>query len=795
MGNRSQRQKERHEKKRQEKRKKQEQSRGRAFENPRNGGAPLGSNARHRERLSKQIPRAWAGETVEDVAVFDDSVLATLPPDVAQQVSLVREVLHEATESRGEEAVTRLSVISRSSPLSEWRLFIRGLVDWLADDTEAASEAWKRLDTERRPGRIATAMMIALRSDLEQTSPPAANGESADADPVASPAIPLSRCDDQLLYHGKLLRRVRFDRAALRVAEAGVNMPEESNDLVLGPRKFQWLKQFFKEYGDTEPDLIAALSQTALGRTFVQNFHDLFDEVVRSLPGPRHDRQNRLLTYFFYSRFQNDPPAEKTAKRSLNQYLNHDLPQNMDLTEALRGAIASQIHFQEAKSFMQPDGGGEMLPLRFRPVEDSKSIRTHLQAALKADPKNRPVHKTYSNWLDSKLDDENLTQAKRKPFEEELADVMRGWSQSLPEDIEPRLWLVDYLLENDQLEEARPHVDSLAASRIDDPRVRATPWKWQLLEAMRLSRRKAWLVDVPARLDAAESLWPAWLSKQWLPYLRAAWMLRSGQAEAFEIQRQQICQASGLTRGSLPDACMMLGAAQQMRLSAEELKPLRLPVDQAVKKLHLLSLEELLETGSFFWDLQRTRLLYPAYRMHGANIGKELIARLAKPGKQGTDFVTDERVHKVVLWGSECRFWPSGNQIRLAPFFFKPDLLRHPMFVAARLNAFLKERYQWDTDTYRELGPLLREAAPSQRDAYYRHWFLVLADELDDLLDANSSLFGFPFGTMFGSDDDDDGNDFEDNDRRFDPDCNCGKCQAARKAAEQARSTDSATPF
>ena len=67
--------------------------------------------------------------------------------------------------------------------------------------------------------------------------------------------------------------------------------------------------------------------------------------------------------------------------------------------------------------------------------------------------------------------------------------------------MEPRLWLVDYLLENERLEEARPHVDFLAASRQDDPRVRATPWKWQLLEAMRLCRRKAWLADVPARLD------------------------------------------------------------------------------------------------------------------------------------------------------------------------------------------------------------------------------------------------------------------------------------------------------
>ncbi len=152
-------------------------------------------------------------------------------------------------------------------------------------------------------------MILALRTDLEQVSLPAVDGEPADV----SDASPWCRWDDQLLYHAKLLRRVRFDRAALRVAEVALKVPEESQELRLGPRKLLWLKQFVKEYGDTEPDLAAALSEAALGQAFAQNYSNIFDEAVGSLPGPRHDRRNQLLTFFYYQRYENDATAERAG--------------------------------------------------------------------------------------------------------------------------------------------------------------------------------------------------------------------------------------------------------------------------------------------------------------------------------------------------------------------------------------------------------------------------------------------------------------------------------------------------
>ena len=422
--------------------------------------------------------------------------------------------------------------------------------------------------------------------------------------------------------------------------------------------------------------------------------------------------------------------------------------------------------------------------------EDPTAIKRHFQASVRAYPAIRLAYEEHVEWMESRLDNDRLTKPRRKPIESQLAEVMKKWSKALPDDVKPRLWLVDHLLENEEMEEAKPHVDWLASARHDDPRVRATPWKWQLLQAMRLSRRKAWLSEVPGKLEEAELLWPTWLSRQWLPYLHAALTLRYGKTDEFEQQHNQICIESGIVKNSLADACMMLGAAQHMRVSSADLKPLRAPVDAAVNNISKLLYDELLLAGGFFWDLHRIGLLYPAYRMHGGKFMRELFSRLDKSISLVLNHIDDERLHAAILMCSEHRFWSDGYEMKLPAWYSTPAVQQHPMFAAAQLNAFLKLRRHWRNEGYESIGSLLRQAAQTQPDAYYRHWFVSLADELDETLAKESSRsfgFGFnPFGRMFADDDDDDDDDDWNDDLDFDPDCNCPECQAARRAYEAA---------
>ena len=209
------------------------------------------------QRLARMKPASWEGEDIPDAAVFDNSTLDSLSPELLTQACAVREALQLACDSRGEAALKRLSDIPRTSPYSEWRLYLRGLVPWMAADAVAAQDAWKRLDPNRRPGRIAKVMLASLRTDLEHVSLEKSH-ESCEA---RTDAGSLPELDAKQLYHAKLLRRVRFDRAAIRVAKANLRMPEESKELLLGPRRIAWLKDFALEYRSTEPELVARLEQ------------------------------------------------------------------------------------------------------------------------------------------------------------------------------------------------------------------------------------------------------------------------------------------------------------------------------------------------------------------------------------------------------------------------------------------------------------------------------------------------------------------------------------------------------
>ncbi|MEZ6128774.1 MAG: hypothetical protein R3C59_08840 [Planctomycetaceae bacterium] len=87
--------------------------------------APVG--VRMKQRLAKQVPVAWLGETPADVAVFDSTVFETLPDDVQPHVVAVREALALISQSCGHDATARVAEIPRSSLLSDWRLLFEAL--------------------------------------------------------------------------------------------------------------------------------------------------------------------------------------------------------------------------------------------------------------------------------------------------------------------------------------------------------------------------------------------------------------------------------------------------------------------------------------------------------------------------------------------------------------------------------------------------------------------------------------------------------------------------------------------
>ena len=750
---------------------------------------PTATAFRNPERLARRVARvrpvAWKGESSVDAAVFDDAVLDELEPEIAAEVRLVREALAMVADPLAGDVNQRLSTISRRSPLSEWRLLLRGLVSWYANRTDEAQESWKRLDRERRPSRIAAALTASGREDLDALISAAGTGS------LGEQAISLG-WDSSILSAARLVRQTRVDRLAVQEAVRETSLRERlpaelAKRLLLSPARLAWVIEFCSQYNQLEPQLVDAVKQAALDRAMKQPFADLNRDAMSKLAGPLHDPKNLLSQAIYHGRFAD---GDVQADSFMQQYLTKSLPNNKQISPSLRAAIESEIYLDQAREEASPGNDGSLYARLFAEPVDHKLVAKLYKKALAAYPANAEAHREYVDWIREYTDNDRRRKSEREPFEKLLLPAMKAWAAGVPEEIEPRLWLVDFYLENEELDAAQPHVQWLAGSRHADPRVRATPWKWELLEAMRLCRRKAWLADVPAKLDAAEKLWPVWLSKDWLPYLHAALRLRQGQTAEYEAARGEIRnqrQAAGRPLCNLTDAAMMLAAAQRMRVPAAELKPLRATIDAAVKDAENLDDADLIQTASFFWDLHRANLLYPAYRMHGGKFAAELYRRLNPVEKGGIgSFVKEPNFTDAIYWLVIRRCFTDGYDIKLPPTL--SDLLSDLARAVLSIESLLSNRNQgrWRIQKHEADIEVLRAAAAMEKDPYYRYWFSSLTSRGEAAISANTSLsdgFGSfdPFDSYESDEDEfDDDEDAEECDCEF---CRNERAQAAASAA------------
>ena len=731
------------------------------------------------------VPAAWNGENELDVAVFDEAVLATLDAQQQSEVAAVKESLQLIECGKSDQASEALVSISRKSEMSDWRLLIRGIASWLASDLAAAQKAWGRLDTDRRPARIASALQLAHREDLTGlAADKALSPKPADADampPDTSITVPVF--DRQLLTAAKIVRRIRIDRPAIKIATAGLNQKlpygVEIPDATIVPEQIQWLKSFCSDFRDSEPDLVRALEIAALDRALNQPYTDVFSEAVKTFRGPAHDPKN-LFRIFQYWVGAEDNEDIEDAHSYLYEYVNNDLPSNEKLSKPLRNAMTSVIWLQEATyqldEHFEAMRFGFAFPQDVHDVPTRKTISDNFKKSTKAYPAHEMAHEAYFKILKLNADDDALTKKQREQAAKELMAAMKRWVKAIPNSPKPRTYLAERFLEAEQFEDAAPHIQWIVNSRPKDPRLKILPWKSKLFEAMNLCRRKSTLSQVPDVLAEVESLWPSWLSSQWLPYFNTAWQLRSGEQAEFQKQRETIYDSGTVKRDSVVDACMMLGAAQCMRVPAADLRPLREPVDLAVKSIKKLSTNELLDVCSFFWAMNQVKVFYPAFRMHGSKFSRELLKRLKGNSELLKKHIDEPRFQHSVYWFSEHRFWGTRYESKMPPSF-KKLITKNVCMAAAHLNGQIQIQYGVRQGQLLETVEFLNEALRRESNPFYRFWFAELiaaAEEKYRKFEATNGDvdFGGIFGQMLDQ--------FADNENE----CDCEKCRAARESAE-----------
>jgi hypothetical protein len=705
--------------------------------------------------LQQLKPCPLPDEAIEDLAVFAGASREQLAPERQAEAAAVGEALELVSAGEFAPALERLKVISRASPLADWRLFVRGLVAFYQRDLAAARESWARLDRTRRPARIATTLLTAEV------------GEPLDTDFSQPP-------EDLVDAAREMLLRPTAIAAARQIAGIEHYSPEETFSL----EQLGMLKDFRDEYGTLDPVLVDRFSQACVRLSYFQPDSFTFDVLTALLPGPPHDPRWHLFSALYCSQFQD----------ASDEVLNHcdlyqkDLQQLTSLGEDLRAALASELCLFCARTLLNRVPQSQFVFFYSGP--DFTEAETLARQATKHYPRNRAAHQLLISTLVLQLRNRRLTKSAEAEIENRLTVAKTAFVTAFTNELELTLELIDHHLDHDQLEAADVLVRQLGSQRLDDPLAKALPWKLKLREAMRMSRNKSQLSQVGPALDAAESLWPSWLQKDWLPFLRAAAELRLGNQAEFERLNAAARQAVGGSQ--LLGDVMEFAALQQMNLPSVKLNSLRARIDDHAKQAGELPMSELLRLGVFFWDLTRTGMRYRGYRLHGKKFGKPLCDRLHVEHHGQAKLAHDKSTLLGALgWLASHGFWTNGYELK--PPAWTEQLVGTDAraaveildwIVRSRFSGYHLRQMQAEMD-------MVEQAARTEIDPFYRYRLATVAKQArDSLAEAESqraeweSRFNVDLSALLDDDDDDDDDD--------EP-CNCPSCRAARAREAAAR--------
>ena len=210
---------------------------------------------------------------------------------------------------------------------------------------------------------------------------------------------------------------------------------------------------------------------------------------------------------------------------------------------------------------------------------------------------------------------------------------------------------------------------------------------------------------------------------------------------------------------------MKLGAAQRMRVPAAALKPLRAAVDDRVKNIEEAAIEDLLHVASFFWDLHRSKLKYPAMRMHGTKFLWKLCETWDHDSESMTEKLDEPLVQSALLAMAREGMLNDRYNVLVREWMERPRNRDHIAIVASTAVAENQRKISWNAEEQAHLIKPLRQAA-IKADRFYSHFYKDLADQLEARIkegqrNGPSNSFG-----GFGSPDE--------------GPCNCDECRAAR---------------
>lgn len=456
-----------------------------------------------------------------DLAVVRPEESPRSLPQIRQEALLVRSALEALEAGRDDEALQKLQPIGRGSPLSDWRLFVRGLAAYYRGDDEQMRAAWDRLE----PGRFAERIASRLRPVAET-----GRGEAASLRSAAFLKVEKILLGEAVL--GDLLELQRLVAAGQWKATVAVLRRLRSSLGRLDSAFWQRVSAFVYRA------LVFRASDTQLRQ--LQSY----------LEPPPLDPHWHRATAMILEREEDIYAADASWRRYLAD-LDHVAelsPQQRSLAKAMVHHHVGREWLWEATSTDEGDFGESEEP----DEEDLAAAIDHLEQSVHAAPEYAPGYT-------------DLAEAyRRSGRDRDAARTLEKLLKHHPDHLEAIVSLADEYLRADDPFKALPYAERAANLKPLDRNIRGRIWTCHV-KAARLYAVEEKYDLARAELDKAETLErPRDDLVYAIPARRAVLELRAGQQERAD---QWIEQARRLASDPAPVQLVLMIEAIRYRLS------------------------------------------------------------------------------------------------------------------------------------------------------------------------------------------------------------------------------------
>ncbi|MHB8861895.1 MAG: hypothetical protein ACYC6N_05790, partial [Pirellulaceae bacterium] len=388
-----------------------------------------------------------------DQAVLDRRAAKPCDAVVSAHLDQVRQALSAVEREEDEATAELLKDIPRHSPLSDWKLLVRGLSAFYQRDRQRCEQNWKRLDPTRPAWRIAQTLQVAAGE---------VRAEEVSVDLSAS------------------LRKLTL---GLPADPATAPLRQLTNEWQQG----NW-KEFLRAYrtvrqrfAKTHAKLVESIVDLLWKRAVRDHDHELLNQVIAIGPAPSIDpRWNRARAFQIEQHFS--PVGVPKLVKYWSAYAA-DLTEAESLPAGERPIAAALVYQHLARllirNAVECDEAG---PFLF--ADDDRAPYLRNEAA-------RYYRKSIESYGHLETAYKELAQLHHDLEEpEKSAAVFQRLLKVIPDSFEAHLWLANYHLGQDLPDKAQPHVDAAVRLKPRDESTVTLRWNHRVTRIRCLTKNR-----------------------------------------------------------------------------------------------------------------------------------------------------------------------------------------------------------------------------------------------------------------------------------------------------------------